>query len=62
MPSKQAVAAFKALFQTHQGIVLSDKDAQQKATALLRLYRAVYTPTMKMNPDEKASQSSINSR
>ncbi|MGE4169851.1 MAG: hypothetical protein AB7F28_03940 [Candidatus Margulisiibacteriota bacterium] len=51
MPSQQAIAEFKQLYQQHYGITLSDKEAFEKATSLLRLYKAVLEPTMKMKPD-----------
>ena len=62
MPSKQAVAEFKNLYQQHYGVVLTDDEAFQKATSLLRLYKAVLQPTMKMNLDEKTTKSSIRTR
>lgn len=58
MPSKQAVAEFKALYQKRYGVTLPDDEAFEKSTSLLRLYKAVFYPTMKMNPDEKTTQSS----
>jgi len=58
MPSKQAVAEFKALYQQRYGIVLTDDEAFEKSIRLLRLYKAVFYPTMKMNPNEKTTQSS----
>ena len=59
MPSKQAVAEFKTLYQQHYGVVLTDDEAFEKSTRLLCLYKAVFIPNMKMNPDEKTSQPSI---
>ena len=51
MPSSQAISEFKALYQTRYGIALSDDDAFERATSLLRLYKTVLEPTMKMNQD-----------
>lgn len=51
MPSKQAVSEFKALFQSRYGIALTDDEAFEKATSLLRLYKTVLEPTMKMKHD-----------
>lgn len=58
MPSKQAIAEFKALYHQHYGVVLTDEEAFKKASGLLRLYKTIYAPTMKMNTDETTTQSS----
>lgn len=36
------VRQFRRLYQQEFGVVLSETDAQHRATALLNLYRAVY--------------------
>lgn len=51
MPSPQAISKFKSLYQTRYGIALSNDDAFEKSTSLLRLYKAVLEPKMKMNQD-----------
>jgi len=51
MPSKQVIAEFKVLYQKRYGVTLSDNDAFEKAASLLRLYKTVLNPTMKMNQD-----------
>ena len=51
MPSKQAIAEFQAIYQNRYGITLSDDEAFEKATSLLRLYKTVLEPKMKMKHD-----------
>jgi hypothetical protein len=51
MPSKQSVSEFKTLFQSRYGITLTNDEAFEKATDLLRLYKTILEPTMKMKHD-----------
>ena len=52
MPTQQAITEFKILFKSHYGINLTDQEAYEKASGLLRLYKAIQPePNMKMKPD-----------
>ena len=60
MLSEQAIAEYKELYQKRFGITLDDKEAIEKATSLMRLYKAVYinpkNMKMRKNYEEKAKK------
>ena len=47
MISKEALEEFKKIYKKEFGEDISDKDALDKATNLLNLYKAVYLPMTK---------------
>lgn len=48
MVSKEGLAKFKVLYKKEFDTELSDKEVIEKATRLLNLYRAVYSPELNM--------------
>ncbi len=62
MLSNQAIAEFKALYKSCYGVPLTNEEAFEKATSLIRLYKAVFIPKMKMNHYEKTTLPKKNQR
>lgn len=61
MPSTHAIAELKALYQSRYGI--TDNEAFKKVTGLLRLYKTILEPPMKMKHDHgKNIQSQMHTR
>jgi len=52
IPSKEAVEEFKEIYEKRFGEELSDQDALEKASKLLRLMEIIYKPMTQKEYDE----------
>lgn len=65
MVTKEGLSKFKVLFKQEFGIELTDKEALERATRLLNLYKVVYLPekNIKISKNyEKKIQTKKNSK